>query len=302
MATKKVVGLQPVPPPVDNVEDEIQEIPSHPPEVPEIVETPTVVTKDSAAPTPAPPPAPPLEKVDKEKVLTFIEDLIDTLTFKRVGLIALLTVIGLSLFALYENRQSIVENLVHKDTSSAAIDPTPADWSLSDASKTALQNLAKTTAVSFIAITDVDLKKNRKVVRYYYIDDSNIKLSSEALRAIGLPQAVFDYDAKNTAQMVSVLSNEFKCNSFKDTIYFRYAPEFEDAMPSICRLAIPPFVGSFIGFITVGLANAATSAELDSIRLEVSRIAVDIYLNDVIKKPASQGRQVAKPPGSLNST
>lgn len=292
MATKKVVGLQPVPPPVDNIEDEIQEIPSHPPEVPEIVETPTAVTKDSAAP--APPPAPPLEKVDKEKVLTFIEDLIDTLTFRRVGLIALLTVIGLSLFALYENRQSIVENLVRKDAPSTAIDPTPADWALSDASKTALQNLAKTTAVSFIAITDVDLKKNRKVVRYYYIDDSNIKLSSEALRAIGLPQAVFDYDAKNTTQMVSVLSNEFKCNAFKDTIYFRYAPELEDAMPSICRLAIPPFVGSFIGFITVGLANAATSAELDSIRLEVSRIAVDIYLNDVIKKPASQGRQAAR--------
>ena len=106
------------------------------------------------------------------------------------------------------------------------------------------------------------------------------------MRALGLPQAVFDYDAKNTTQMVAILSNEFKCDPYKDTIYFRYAPELENNLPTVCRLAIPPFVGQFVGFITVGMSKEMTKQELDSIRLEVSRIAVEIYLNDVIKKPA----------------
>jgi len=232
-------------------------------------------------------------QLNKELALSFVESIIDTLTFKRVGLIALLTVIGLVFYVLYENRTNIVDQIVHKNPSTIE-DPTVTSWVLSDNSKAALQNLAKTTAVSFIAITDVDLKKNRRVVRYYYIDDPALKLGPEAIRALGLPQAVFDYDAKNTTQMVSILSNEFRCDAYKDTIYFRFAPELESALPTICRMAIPPFVGQFVGFITVGLNTESNKQELDSIRLEVSRIAVDIYLNDVIKKPTAASPSAGK--------
>ena len=289
MATKKAAGQKPVPPPVDNIDDEI---PTHPPEVPETIAPPAEVPEVPVEGTQALPAQLPLEKVDKEKVdrekvLTFIEDIIDTLTFRRVALVALLTVIGLSLYALYENRQAIVENIVNQEAATGSKDPVPTSWLLSEGSKLAMQTLAKSTAVSFIAVTDVDLKKNRRLVQYYYVDDPSIKLSGEALRALGLPQAVFDYDAKNTAQMVAILSNEFKCDAFRDTIFFRYAPELENQIPKICRLAIPPFVGSFAGFITVGMDTASSKTELDSIRLEVSRIAVDIYLNDVIKRPAT---------------
>lgn len=268
------------------------DLPTHPPEVEDDtpIATPVVPAVPVETPTPAPvpvvaPPAPsPLANVDKEALLTFIEDTLDTLTFKRVALVALLAACALVIFALYENRQLIVNSYTKPIVSTATDTPVSAKWVLSEESKASLQTLAKTTSVGMIIVSDVDLKKNRRLARYYYLDDPTIKLEASALQALSLPLPVFDYDSKNTEQMVAILSNEFRCDPYKDTIYFRHAPELADKFPTICRIAIPPFVGQFVGFLTVGISVELPKAELDSIRLEVSRIAVEIYLNDVMKK------------------
>lgn len=275
MATKKPK------PQVDTTED----LPRPPiPEDNPVIEDPAPEPTPVPAATPAPSP---LSTVDKEKLLTFIEEVIDTLTFKRVALIALLTAIALVLFSLYENRTSILEFITEPPP--AISQDRPALWNLSQGSIASLQTLAKTTSVGMIIVSDVDLKKNRRTARYSFIDDPTIHLENTAKQALALPLPVFDYDEKNTEQMVSILSNEFRCDSYKDTIYFRHAPELQDKYPTICRIAIPPFVGQFVGFLTVGISGTVTPGELDSIRLEVSRLAVEIYMNDVIKKvPATR--------------
>ena len=271
------------------------DLPTHPPEVeddtpivaPVVPEVPVVAPTPAPAPVVVPPtPTSPLAGVDKEALLTFIEDTLDTLTFKRVALVALLAACALIIFSLYENRQLIVNAYTKPIASTATDAPVSSKWVLSEESKASLQTLAKTTAVGMIIVSDVDLKKNRRAARYYYLDDPTIKLEPTALQALSLPLPVFDYDAKNTEQMVAILSNEFRCDPYKDTIYFRHAPELADKFPTICRIAIPPFVGQFVGFLTVGLSGEVPKEELDSIRLEVSRIAVEIYLNDVMKKTA----------------
>ena len=279
---------------------EVDELPTHPPEVEELPTVQPEVKEEKSPKTggdePSPPdkPKPPADgnddtapgsKLDKEKLLGFVEDIIDTLTFKRVALVGLLTVIGLSLWLLFENRTNLVGRVITPPPS--VIQQGLPVWELSERSKASLQSFAKLTDVAFVAVSDVDLQKNRRVVRYYYIDDPvNIRLEPTALQAIGLPQAVFDYDAKNTAQMVAVLSNEFRCDAYKDTIYFRYAPELSEKLPLVCRMAIPPFVGQFVGFLTIATNRNVSRTELDTIRLEASRIAVEIYMNDVVKKPA----------------
>lgn len=255
-----------------------------PPPTEDVVE-PQAPVEDtpSPAPTPEPTPAPaPIDAVDKEKLLTFLEDIIDTLTFKRVGLIALLTVVALILFSVYENRTKIVTNIT-KPEQEIINNQTPTTWTLSDSSKAGLIALARGTKVGMLIISDVDLKKNRRSSRFNYIDDQTIVLEAGARQALSLPLPVFDYDARNTQQMVSVLSNEFRCDPYRETIYYRYAPELEVNYPIVCRIAIPPFVGNFVGFLTVGVVPGASQSELDQIRLEVSRLAVDIYMNDVNK-------------------
>lgn len=225
------------------------------------------------------------QKVDKEKLLTFVEDLLEVLNFRRVILIALLGGIGLGLYGMFENRLAIVNYLMTPQQKEEAV---VSVWDLSEASKQALQTLARNTAVSFIAVSDVDLKKNRRAIRYYFIDDPQIKLTEDQHTQLMLPQAVFDYDSKNTAQMVAVLGNEFRCDSYQDTTFMKTAPELAAKMPSVCRLAIPPFVGQFVGMVTVGLSKQVSKQEMDTIRLEVSRLAVEIYLSDVVKKQPVQ--------------
>lgn len=250
-------------------------------------DTSTEVKPPEPSPKAAESPSSEKEKgVDKEKILSFLEDTIDTLTFKRVGLLFLATLIGLTLFSLFENRNNIV-NYFTKAHIVATDDEGAITWTLSEANKSALINLTKTTAVTFVSISDVDLKKNRRLIRWFYINDPNLKPSPDALKAFALPQAVFDYDAKNTQQMVATLSNDFRCDPYKDTIFYRYGPELIDQLPTICRIAIPPFVGQFAGFLTIGIGKQVPQNELDSIRLEVSRLAVQIYLTDVNKKPTT---------------
>jgi hypothetical protein len=137
-----------------------------------------------------------------------------------------------------------------------------------------------------VLVSEVDLKRNSRNVRY---SNFGQKLKNnqdyEALVArMSRPHSVFDYDSKNTAQMVAVLANEFRCDNFSDTAMYSTSPSIAADITTICRLAIPPFVGTFVGFITVGLNQKLTQAELDSVRLDLSRIAVEIYLTDVVKK------------------
>lgn len=218
--------------------------------------------------------------MDKEKLLAFVETLIDLLTIKKVVLLTLLIATSLVLFSLFENREAILQ---------AAISPAPSTqelptWELSELSKKAMVDLTKHSAVTYIGIADVDLKKNRRSTKWRYIADPELRADTAAIIASVMPQAVFDYDSKNTAQMVAVLSNEFRCDKTADTFYTRFYPNAPARVPTICRLAIPPFVGQFVGYIVIGIGREVSKQELDSIRLETARIAVDIYLMDVIKK------------------
>ena len=128
--------------------------------------------------------------------------------------------------------------------------------------------------------------RNTKKVHYtvlskHFSDENNTtKINSE----VQVVHTIFDYDPKNTAQMVSVLANEFRCDPFQDTIYHKVIPKAGEHIGTICRVAIPPFVGKFIGFLSIGLPHTISKPELDSIRLELSRVAVEIYLRDIEKK------------------
>lgn len=218
---------------------------------------------------------------EKEAVIEALDQLIDTLTFKRLALITGLIITGISMFVFFENRGVIFTKVLKNTVEAELIVP---QWELSDISKDALIYLVNNTKIVALSIIDVDLKKNRRAVKYRYIKDEILKKEVQ-LKTGGtvLPLALFDSDAKNTQQMIAILNNEFKCSNTEDTIYKRIYPSSFNA-GTICRIAIPPFVGQFAGYMSVGLQKDITSAEIDSIRLEVSRLAVEIYHRDVIKK------------------
>ncbi len=221
-------------------------------------------------------------RMDKEKIAAFLEEMIDALTFRRVALLALLATITISLVAIFENRNAVFA-AVYKQTE----EQTSVSWTLSNESKNQMIALAEPdrNLIGVIMLSDVDLKKNRRVPKFLYIKD---KVDSErVLPAVAklLPQALFDYDSKNTEQMVSMLNNEFKCVPTSETHYVRFFPDLVAKYPVSCRIAVPPFFGEFAGYITTILTRKPTAAEYDALKIEMNRIAIETYLRDISKKP-----------------
>ena len=220
--------------------------------------------------------------MDKEKIVAFLEDMIDTLTFKRVALLSLLAIVGISLLTLFENRAATFSAL-YKTTEAA----TAIQWELSDESKNELQSLIPGTQglIGIVILTDVDLKKNRRKTKYIHIVDQNLSTAILPVTSKLLPQALFDYDAKNTAQMVAMLNNEFLCVPSEDTVNARFFPTLAKNLPVTCRIAVPPFFGEFAGYITVILTRKPKASEYDAMKIEINRIAIELYLRDISKKP-----------------
>lgn len=219
--------------------------------------------------------------IDREKITEVVEDIIDTLTFRRVALLTLLAIISVVLFSLFENRNALFASIYKTTTPTTLI-----EWDLSNDSKDQLKGLVSSiNYVGAVLMTDVDLKKNRRVTKWYYVEDKILSEEIKLTAAGILPQALFDYDPKNTEQMVAMLDNEFRCTDTKDTVFVRFFPNFPDRFPQVCRLAVPPFFGEFAGFMTIFVTRRIKPEEYDALKIEVSRVAIEIYLRDISKKP-----------------
>ena len=212
----------------------------------------------------------------------WVEDFTDKLTLRRVFML-LLTGLLISVTALlFENREQLFQGVVARALNSSAI----SSWDPTEETQQQLKNLVRNSAViKFSMITEVDLEKNRRTPKFWYLDDPTEDFVRAKANTM-LPQAVFDYDPKNTQQMVAIINNEFICSKYSDTVYQRFFPDLGKRMPIVCRLAIPPFYGRFVGILTIGLRHQPTQEELDSVRLEAARLSVEIYLRDILRKPA----------------
>jgi hypothetical protein len=100
---------------------------------------------------------------------------------------------------------------------------------------------------------------------------------------LSLPQAFFDSEPKSRAQIISVIHNSFTCSPTEDVTFVTLLSK---KFPTTCFLAIPPYAGGFVGFTGLVLKRAPTVNERDTLRIELTRIAISIYLRDIeYKRP-----------------
>jgi hypothetical protein len=218
--------------------------------------------------------------MDKEDVLKFISDMMDALNFRRVLLLTLFVSVLLTLLITFENRTILFNRLFEKQPVEAITIP----WELSDKSKQQLTNLVNSQErIGGVIATEIDLKKNRRVIKFWFTKDDSLREKINAIVLRLLPQPFFDDDRKNNDQMLSVLSNQFKCTPTADTIFMRFFPEMATRYPYICRLSVPPFSGEFAGMLTIFLDKSPTKADIEALKIELSRISIELYLLDVDK-------------------
>lgn len=215
--------------------------------------------------------------MSKEEVVVFLNDMIDALTWKRAGLLLLLGIITILLLMLFENRTTIFNRVI----SPVPVEQITAPWQVSEHSKRELTNLTRLPIVGGVLLTEVDLKKNRRIIKFWHVTDSSFRQEVVQIIAGMLPQAFFDSDHRNNEQMLSVLNNQLSCSPIEETVFARFFSNAMERYPVVCRLAVPPFSGHFAGLITIFLIKQPTPAEIDALKIEITRVSVEMYLRDI---------------------
>ena len=222
--------------------------------------------------------------MSKEELVAFLNDMIDALNWRRVGLLSLLAALMVSMVIIFENRKTVFNRLFD----SFPVETIPYPWNVSQDSKDELVKLTKRPIIGGVILTEVDLKKNRRIVKFWHVVDSALRLEVANQISTMLPIAFFDTDKKNNDQMLAILNNQFVCAPTKETILVRFIPNLDSSFPFTCRLAVPPFTGEFAGLISVILTKIPSPTEVDSLKIELTRVSVEMYLRDIQAKKQSR--------------
>jgi len=155
---------------------------------------------------------------------------------------------------------------------------------ISSKTKAQLTQLTQTSPqIKFILISEVDINYNSRINRWWFLDD----IATNRIRvqeSFVLPLPLYNTDPRNTLQMVDIMNNEFVCSPFEETLYAARFAGLHPPILTICQLAIPlPRQGTFTGLLVLGLKTVPTKEDKAQLRLEASRIAVELYLRGELK-------------------
>lgn len=215
--------------------------------------------------------------MSKEELIAFLNDMVDALTWKRVALLSLLGLVTVTLLMIFESRNTIFTKII--DTT--PVEQLAVPWEVSSETKNQMTALTKLPLIDGVLLTEVNLKKNRRITKFWHVNNQDMRQEAAQVAISTLPQAFFDTDKKNNEQMLAVLSNQFVCTPSEDTTFIRFFPDIHKTYPYVCRLAVPPFTGEFAGLITVVLKRKPTQSEVDSLKIEITRVSIEMYLRDI---------------------
>lgn len=215
--------------------------------------------------------------VNKEEVVAFLNDMVDALTWKRFWLLTLLGTVMIALLLVFDNRTTIF-NAAFGGKSVKEID---VPWQVTQQTKNELITLSKQENIAGVMLTEVNLKKNRRIVKFWHTQNPEFKKEVDAVLSTLLPQAFFDTDKQNNEQMLKVLNNEFVCSPMKQTIFGRFDVMGKYKIDTVCRLSVPPYVGEFAGMISLWMKRPPTAAEIEALKIELSRVSIELYLRDI---------------------
>lgn len=218
--------------------------------------------------------------MSKEELVAFLNDVVDALTWKRFFLLALLGVFLVGLAVIFESRSILLNKLL----SSTSVSELPLPWEVSTETKTQLTEVTKNPLVGAVMLSEVNLKKNHRVTKFWYVRDADLRQAAAQVVTNMIPQPFFDSSKNNNEQMLGVLNNQFVCTPSSETIFERFFEGIDKRFPTVCRLAVPPFAGEFAGIITILLVKTPTDTEIESLKIRLSQISIELYLRDINKR------------------
>lgn len=216
-----------------------------------------------------------------EDSLEKVQSLINSLTWKKIAMFSVLTIIiGFSV-AIFENR-----NAVYNFVSPLWVrDDIPS--SKRTLSKNTMDHIdaivRKSDLVVAIQVTLVDFQRNTRTVTYTSIDDPGLRGVYAEFEKSRVPVEVplFTADIINNKRVVDLVNGEFICNPYKETIAATLVPESTKYIVTLCANSVPPYYGRFSGILGVYLKREPTKIEIEQIRNVSTTLGLVIFNNDL---------------------
>lgn len=207
--------------------------------------------------------------------------LMDVFTFGKILIATFLIFASLVFMTLWTERATIINQVVDATNFSKM-----QKWQISTRTEqTIKEEINAHPEAAWAIITEMDLGANAKRNKFWYNEDQMIQ-SSLNRQILNQPNnQIFDFDKTHTAQMVKILQNEFVCSPIAETVVSKYDASLADQTENVCRIAIPPFYGRFVGILTIGIRGPITDDVRFSVKSMASNISATVYWGDVIKLP-----------------
>lgn len=197
-----------------------------------------------------------------------------------------LAVLLVSIFILYEAKTAVIQRYIVPDTQVAVV-PSAERLALSSASREAVYEFAHARPeIAVVGVVAVDLKENTRTSLMRVFNDKEIeKRVMDADKSVPSgPFPLFTADVTGNAEITALLSGEFTCST-EDVTVFIQKYNLGDKLKQVCRIPVPPYYGRLTGYLVLYSKAEMSIYEKDRLRSAVTRLALDIYRNDVVTVP-----------------
>lgn len=211
------------------------------------------------------------------KYLNGLVNVISWLNVRKVLLLATISLATLICYSVYEERAHILQAM------QADLSPRRdmQKFMISDEIATEIRYMTRLPLVSMVAVYAADLQINERMIAYRYSDDPYITdLWDKQITTLGNSLPVFTRNSTANALIVTIINGEFSCHPYQNTMNHEFMRN--DRTPVLCFVSLPPYYGSFSGYVEVSLTRAPSELEKQSIEIEMKRLSNDIFFKNIV--------------------
>jgi hypothetical protein len=221
--------------------------------------------------------------MDYKKALPLIDKFLGWVSIKRVVMLALIIVVCITTQTIFENRAQLSEGIADRGKEHNVFD---APIKLSKNSEEAIKNLVNNHSEILLAtVMSVNMRALQRTPVFFYSGDAQVtKMIDGQLSQRTGTLPIFTHDEKADGEIVGLMNGDFSCVKYSDTVNASIFPSLVGKVKLLCRVGLPPYKGNFSGYISLLVMDLSGPYKEDEIRLELTKVATDIYLSDVVGK------------------
>jgi hypothetical protein len=210
------------------------------------------------------------------KIIAGAGKFIEWVTMKKILMLTIVSFISLIAFIVYEEHKELEQIFSNQ--------PPPATirkFAITDDLAARIRTLVNSTAISMIVVYAADLQLNERVAMYRFSDNPLLtELWDKYILEFGATHPVFTKDDTSNILMVSIVNGKFSCHKYSETINRLLVPKAP--VTHVCYISLPPYYGSFAGFLEVSMTQEPTPIEEQTLGIELKKLSNDIFVQTIV--------------------